>query len=311
MDIPENAWKFGKYDVRPGAGKAARMKVDLFQMSGERHITLCGTNIYPFPEYHVDRILDEHDLMYVHEGTWQVAQDGVIYDLKAGDVILLRAGSHHWGTAPCSVGSRNMFIHFEKRIGDRLGAEMSSAEILSYAKGPYFCVPTLVSCGIGTEVGDLFRQVVQVYWGHRDDRDRTLCILLDLILNELAADARNTVPASEDWILELLHIFSAQPGRFLSLTDAARIAGMGERTFSARFRKIMGKSFHSYQMETKLEKAYEMLRTGHYSVKETATEYGFSDPYYFSRVFTKRFGTAPSEIRRGEPSENVNRPRLK
>ena len=75
------------------------MKVDLFQHDITRRVTLCGTNIYPFPEYHVDRIMEEHDLMYIHEGVWQIAQDGVIYDLKAGDVILLRAGSHHLVTA--------------------------------------------------------------------------------------------------------------------------------------------------------------------------------------------------------------------
>ena len=70
------------------------MKYDLFSLSSARKVLLCGTNIYPVPEYHVDRIMDEHDLMYICEGTWQVAQDDQIYDLKAGDVILLRAGSH-------------------------------------------------------------------------------------------------------------------------------------------------------------------------------------------------------------------------
>ncbi len=287
------------------------MKADLFQMYPDRRITLCGTNIYPFPEYHVDRVMDEHDLMYIHEGTWQLAQDGEIYDLKAGDVILLRAGSHHWGTAPCSVGSRNMFVHFEKRGGDRLGAEVSSAEALSYAKGSFFCVPTLVRGGIRTELGELFRRIILVYWGREDDRERRLAMLLNMLLNELASIARNSIPASEEWILELLHILSAQPGRFLSLPEAAEIAGMGVRTFSSRFGKMMGKSFGRYQMETKLDKAYDMLLTGHYTVREVASEYGFSDPYYFSRVFTAHFGTPPREIRRGDPGKNVNRPRMK
>ncbi len=287
------------------------MKADLFQMVTDRQVTLCGTNTYPFPEYHVDRIMDEHDLMYIHEGTWQVAQDGTLYDLTAGDVILLRAGSHHWGTAPCSVGSRNMFVHFEKRNGDRLEAEVSSTEALSYAKGPFFCIPTLVRGGIGAELGELFRRIILVYWGHEADRNRRLSMLLNMLLNEMASVARNSIPASEEWILELLHLLSEQPGRFLSLPEAAAIVGMSERIFSARFSKIMGKSFHRYQMEAKLEKAYDMLLTGHYTVKEVALEYGFADPYYFSRVFTKHFGTPPSEIRRGDPARNINRPRMK
>ena len=46
-------------------------------------------------------------------------------------------------------------------------------------------------------------------------------------------------------------------------------------------------------------------------MKEVAEEYGFEDPYYFSRLFRKKFDVAPSEIRKGEPSANVNRPNMR
>ena len=287
------------------------MKYDLFSYSSARKVTLCGTNFYPVPEYHVDRTLDENDLMYICEGTWQVAQDGVIYDLKAGDVILLRAGSHHWGTGLCSAGSKNMFIHFSPLPEDRLDTELSAAECRTYATGKMLCVSTLTHCGLETTVNDLFRAVVQVYWGHQDDKERRLNMLLSTILNELASIARNSQPETEDWITDLLRTMNQDRGRQFSLAEAAEIAGMNERTFSARFRKMIGKSFHQYQMEQKLQGAYETLRTGRYTVKEVAGRYGFEDPYYFSRLFRQKFDVAPSEIRKGEPSVNVNRPGMK
>ncbi len=287
------------------------MLFDIFPMTCSRTVQLCGTNYYPVPEYHLDRIMQEHDLMYICEGNWQVAQDQEIFDLKAGDVILLRAGSHHWGTSLCPVGSRNMFIHFNRESTDRLKVELSGAEAHMYASGSSLCVPTLVHCGLNNRVSELFCEVVEVYWGHRDDKERYLSILLNMILNELSSIARNSQPRAESWITALLDQMNRHPDRIFSLAEAADVAGMNVRTFSARFRKMTGKSFHEYQMDKKMELAYDTLRSGGVSVKETAARCGFSDPYYFSRLFRQKFRASPSEIRKGDPSANVNRPQMK
>ena len=287
------------------------MKYDLFSLSSARKVLLCGTNIYPVPEYHVDRIMDEHDLMYICEGTWQVAQDDQIYDLKAGDVILLRAGSHHWGTAPCSVGSRNMFIHFSRLPGDQADAELTAAECRAAASGNVFCLQTLTHCGLENTMDQLFRSVIHVFWAHQDDKERRLTLLVSEILNELAFEARNSQPEAAAWITRLLNAMRERQDHFFSLPEAAEIAGMNDRTFSARFRKMIGKSFHQYQMEVKMKYAYDALRTGRYTVREVSQRSGFEDPCYFSRVFSRSFGVSPSEIRKGEPSDNVNRPTMR
>lgn len=96
--------------------------------------------------------------------------------------------------------------------------------------------------------------------------------------------------------------------RFYTLEEAAALAGMQVRTLSARFRRAMGKSVHQYQLDMKLEAAYGALGTGNYTVKQIADYYGFCDPYYFSRVFKKRYGLAPSDIKRGHPTVNIHRP---
>lgn len=286
------------------------MKYDIFTLSPTRQVLLCGTNYYPTPEYHVDRIMKEHDLMFISEGIWQVAQDGVIYNLNPGSLLLLRAGSHHWGTMPCSVGSRNIFIHFNREQNDRLDVALSGAEVHSLATGLSCCIATLVQCGLKTATESLINQIIQVYWGHQDDKERRLNLLLNLLLNELASLTRDSQPEAEEWIVNLLKRIAEDHKRILTLEEAAESAGFTPRTFSDHFRKIMGKSFHSYQLSTKLEMAYNALRTGRYTVKDVAEEYGFTDPYYFSRLFRKHFGVSPVDIRRGEPSANINRPFL-
>ena len=286
------------------------MNYDLFTLSSARKVLLCGTNIYPIPEYHVERVMSDHDLMYICEGTWQVAQDDIIYDLKAGDVILLRAGSHHWGTGLCSIGSKNMFLHFNHLPGDQLNTHLTAAECQSNASGNLFCVQTLTRCGMDSTMDQLFRSVIHVFWGHQDDKERRLTLLLHEILNELAFVARNSQPEAAAWITRLLNAMREQQDHFFSLSEAAGIAGMNDRTFSSRFRKMTGKSFHQYQMEAKLKTAYDALRTGRYTVQEVGQRLGFTDPCYFSRVFSRSFGVSPSEIRKGYTTDNVNRSKM-
>ena len=284
------------------------MKYDLFSFTGSRRVLLCGTNYYPTSEFHVDRVLEEHDLMYILEGSWQVAQDGTLYDLYPGDILLLHAGRHHWGTAPCSVNARNMFIHFNPLPSDRVARSLTAAEAQSYVTGRSVLIPPLTRCGLETRPVRIFSEIIHVFWSHQEDRQRRMNILLSLLLNEIADMSRHHQEQSEEWIVQLLQAFRGETGRFFSLEETAEIAGMTVRTLSARFQKVMGKSVHQYQVDEKLESAYGMLRTGRYTVKEVSLTLGFSDPYYFSRVFKARFGVSPSEIKQREPSANINRP---
>ena len=47
-----------------------------------------------------------------------------------------------------------------------------------------------------------------------------------------------------------------------------------------------------------MEKAKELLITGHYTVSEIAYECGFENVYYFSNVFKKIVGVSPTAYRK-------------
>ena len=59
-------------------------------------------------------------------------------------------------------------------------------------------------------------------------------------------------------------------------------------------------SFKDYMIEIKMEKAKDLLENGE-NVKTVAEYLGYIDPFYFSKVFKKKVGTAPSEYsKRGQ-----------
>lgn len=70
---------------------------------------------------------------------------------------------------------------------------------------------------------------------------------------------------------------------------------------SQAYRKIKaltGKSIVAYLRDYRLQKAMVLLQNSEKTVSDIAYEVGFTDPAYFSRLFSEAFGQAPSEIRK-------------
>jgi AraC-like DNA-binding protein len=81
------------------------------------------------------------------------------------------------------------------------------------------------------------------------------------------------------------------------LEDFARHAGLSVSHFSELFRAQTGQSPMSYFTGLKIRSACRLLDLTAKPVKAVAIETGYSDPYYFSRVFKKVMGLSPEKYR--------------
>ena len=54
---------------------------------------------------------------------------------------------------------------------------------------------------------------------------------------------------------------------------------------------------HKYFSNLKIQKSCQYLYFTDLSIKEICREVGFDDPYYFSRMFKKLMGMAPSKYK--------------
>lgn len=86
----------------------------------------------------------------------------------------------------------------------------------------------------------------------------------------------------------------------LSLSEVARAAGYHEKYLSHIFKKQFGMGFSEYLRLLRIKYAVMLIENGVTSVKNVAALCGFSNPLYFSKVFTEVVGVSPRKYRSGE-----------
>lgn len=84
----------------------------------------------------------------------------------------------------------------------------------------------------------------------------------------------------------------------MSLNDLAGLAHMSVTHFCNLFRIQTGFSPIEYFNHLKVQQACQALAFTPKPIKEIADELGFSDQYYFSRMFSRFMGMSPSEYRK-------------
>lgn len=79
----------------------------------------------------------------------------------------------------------------------------------------------------------------------------------------------------------------------ISIIEVANEVGLSERHFRKLFHEQYGISPKVFQLQIRMSYAKYLLNETSYSIKEIASQIGYSDPYVFSRQFKHFFGTSP------------------
>jgi AraC family transcriptional regulator, exoenzyme S synthesis regulatory protein ExsA len=87
------------------------------------------------------------------------------------------------------------------------------------------------------------------------------------------------------------HLYSGIP-----VNQLAGLCNMSNSAFTRKFREIYNDSPVSYINRKRVERAMELIKISEKPLSQIAYDLGFNDPGYFSRLFKRQFGVAPSSI---------------
>ena len=278
-----------------------------FQLMQRRRIHSANyiTMINPTP--HPDRILDEHDILYMLDGTWEIAEEEAskegsreknIYSMRTDDLLLLPAGRHHYGAGLCSANNRHMYIHViplecEQSRNASLPPQETDTGMVRFA--------SLIHCQDNPRIKSLFQEIIAESWSSSSLREDKLSLLLNLLLCELAQQQEkpdSSLTHSRSILDEASRLIQTTPQSFFTGKELADRFFVCERTLSNQFKKAYGKTLYAYQMDVKLEMVRQfLLAQPDVKLHETALNFGFCDEFHLSRTFRKRYGISPSRYR--------------
>lgn len=145
---------------------------------------------------------------------------------------------------------------------------------------------------------------------------------LAVLLRVLVEPARGTGLRGPE-LLEQVHaglaamrdVLETDPCRPVSLDELAARASVTGKHFCRLFRSSLGHPPLATFRLLKLQLTMALLGRSDLSVKEIAVRCGFDNPLYFTRIFTRVYGTPPTAIRarlrRGQaPSRNPLPPEI-
>lgn len=85
--------------------------------------------------------------------------------------------------------------------------------------------------------------------------------------------------------------------KILTLDDIAQQVNVSASHFSNIFKEYTGYSPLNYFILLKMQEASRLLSLSNMNIKEIAFHLGYTDPYYFSRIFKKTIGRSPRDYR--------------
>lgn len=259
----------------------------IYDLYAPRRITSAGYTSYSMPILHPDRVMPEHDLIYLLEGGWEIWQNQTPYYMERGDVLILHAGEHHYGRYPNQADTKTIYIHLTAAPGDALRMQTTGEE----------GIPPLLHCRQQGEVRELFDHIVQTHASESYRPAEKLSALVQLLLRELYACAHR--PAQPDGEVQAtLRFLFANTHRFCSAAELARAAHTSERTLRKRFQAQYGLTPCQYQLRYKLNQVAETLVDYPQTpISAISQNFGFCDEFHLSKLFKREFGLPPSRYR--------------
>ena len=229
--------------------------------------------------------------MVLYQRLFYVVKGSIVFDdehhrnlrFSAGDILYLPSNTvykSYWDTA-----EEGAFLSLNFYLQDGEGRTLNLADDITLC-----CTD---------KSGRLYRLFVQAHdtWAKATAGYKLDCMAqLIGVMRELAAKAARQELGEENRAM-LKAIFHLEDHYLeeVAIEELARIAHLKECQFRRKFKLLKGMSPVKYRNHLRLTKAAEMLRSGEYSVVETAMSVGFDDPNYFSRLFKEQFGQSPTQ----------------
>lgn len=236
-------------------------------------------------------------IYYVAYGKNEVTVNGETMRVQKGDVILVNPNVPHGR----KKGDSAFFI-----LGiDNLQLCGMELDHLPFPGGSPLVRPVRYS----QEIYDCYRRIAEV----QDKKEVGWDLMCNVLCQEfLVWVLKEITPAAavekeqgfrlkgyekENVVQMIVDYMKENYVQHISVDEIARHAFMSVTYVTKIFREIMGDTPINYLISIRLGHAAELLKEGNLTIQAVSKQVGYDDPYYFSKLFKRRYGVSPTEYK--------------
>lgn len=258
-----------------------------------RQIYITDIGYYPKAyQHYVERPngIDQHIIIYCVEGRGWVSINKKRMDISPSHFIVIPANTaHRYGALEADPWTI-YWLHFKGDIATDV-VNLITCNSQNYL--PYL--------SYNENRIKLFEEICyNLEKGFNADNLRYVNMIFYHFLSSLLYEEKYNQPEKQqakDPISKAIEMMHEKLHTNQTLNDFAKYAHLSVSHFSSMFKERTGFSPVDYFNHLKMQRACQELSFTNKTVKLIADELGFSDQYYFSRIFSRFMGVPPSEYR--------------
>lgn len=158
-------------------------------------------------------------------------------------------------------------------------------------------LPNIFTSSDSSRMAENFAELHRT-WAAKDPGYLIKCrsLILDILYILLSDESRRQKTSTHyTKIARVVDMMRAHCERSYSLSELCAMTGLSPSYFRQLFKEMTGMSAIQFQNQQKIQRAKDLILSQNCNVTEAAQAVGFSDIYYFSRMFRKLTGQNPSE----------------
>ena len=278
----------------------------------EKHLLRIPCNTMPFiceaaysinlgTMYHADRTAPFHVALYLLRGSMEIIEDGVAYRILPDQLFFLKSGVHCWGEKPFEQGSAWYYAHFycaepAEHMEELTGGIYYETKVCldSNANEKYIILPKLTDCTGTNRVRKEFERLLDAH-GHGNIPQASVS-LWQIFLTCARSTQEDTV--ENGYVRQTQEYIRAHYAEGFTSKEIAELCGLSYKYAGTLFKNATGRTIKEYQCILRLHKAEQLLTETDLLVAEIAQLAGFSDVFYFSKVFRREKGCTPRDYRK-------------
>ena len=254
------------------------------------------------PMIHADRTVPFHVAIYLLQGSMEIIEDGIPYRIMPDQVFFLKSGIHHWGNRSFEIGSSWYYAHFycdaPSSCMEELPRGIYYDERISLKPSEkdryYITLPKLINCEEKTQIKRNFEKMIEA---HIHGNIPQTSIRLWQIFLECAQNAQDD-KVSNGYVEQIQNYVRQHYIDGFTSVQIQEACGLSYKYAGTLFKEVTGQTIKEYQCTLRLRKAEQLLKETNKSITEIAQLTGFSDVFYFSKIFHRKKGCPPGEYRK-------------